>query len=76
MSIFVSLPAYRDVEAQHTIQCLFDTAARPERVSVGVFHQCKPGDEIDRIGYARPLQVRITKAFVPHKFVINESLGS
>ena len=58
MSIFVSIPAFRDVEAQHTIACLFDNAAHPDRVFVGVFHQIKPGDQVDRIPYPRPQQVR------------------
>lgn len=57
-SVFVSIPSFRDVEAQHTIACLFETALRPERVFVGIFHQIKPEDRTHQIGYGRPDQVR------------------
>jgi hypothetical protein len=57
-TIFVSIPAYRDIEAQHTINCLFDTAKYPQRVFVGVFHQIKDGDKIDVFPSSRPNQVR------------------
>jgi hypothetical protein len=58
-SVFVSIPSFRDVEAQHTIACLFENARHPERVFVGVFHQIKPDDPINRVGYSRPDQVRV-----------------
>lgn len=59
-SIFVSIPAYRDTEAQHTIDCLFATAGHPERVFVGVLHQLEDEDHASmfRVPYARPHQVR------------------
>eukprot|EP01112_Ceratiomyxa_fruticulosa_P022272 TRINITY_DN809_c0_g2_i4.p1 TRINITY_DN809_c0_g2~~TRINITY_DN809_c0_g2_i4.p1 ORF type:complete len:325 (-),score=44.16 TRINITY_DN809_c0_g2_i4:111-1085(-) len=40
MSIFVSIPSYRDSECQHTIASLFEQAIYPELVFVGVLHQC------------------------------------
>ena len=59
-SIFVSIASYRDPEAQHTIANLFATAARPERISVGVCHQLQDSDRehLFRVPYPRPDQVR------------------
>jgi [Skp1-protein]-hydroxyproline N-acetylglucosaminyltransferase len=44
-TIFVSVPSYRDGEAQHTIACLYEQARWPERVFVGVYHQVKAGED-------------------------------
>ncbi|KAL4430803.1 hypothetical protein ABPG75_006059 [Micractinium tetrahymenae] len=43
--VFVSIPAYRDSEAQWTMADLFAKAAHPERVRVGIVWQVElPGD--------------------------------
>jgi [Skp1-protein]-hydroxyproline N-acetylglucosaminyltransferase len=44
-TIFVFIPSYRDSEATHTIQCLFDTATDASRVFVGVYLQ----DDMDLV---------------------------
>jgi len=57
--IFVQIPSYRDPDCQWTIKDLFETAARPERVFVGVLWQFVP--ELDQdcfIERTRPEQVR------------------
>ncbi len=40
----VHIASYRDPECEHTIRALFQKASRPERVSVGLFHQTMPDD--------------------------------
>ena len=43
-SIFVSVPSYRDPECHRTITDLFEKAAHPERIVVGLFQQNHPQD--------------------------------
>jgi hypothetical protein len=38
-SIFVGIPSYRDSECQHTVSSLFNNAAHPERIFVGICFQ-------------------------------------
>ncbi len=59
-SIFVSIPSYRDSEAQHTIACLFEQARWPGRVFVGVYHQvkCPEDDGVFRVASPLPDNVR------------------
>lgn len=59
-TIFVAIAAYRDPETQWTIKDLFDKAANPSRVSVGVFFQRMPeaDDECFKV-LTRPDQVRV-----------------
>ena len=44
-TIFVSIAAYRDPEAPHTIADLFAKAAHPSRIFVGACFQCGDGDD-------------------------------
>jgi hypothetical protein len=58
--IFVQIPSYRDPDCQWTVKDLFETAARPERVFVGILWQFVP--ELDQdcfVEHTRPDQVRI-----------------
>ena len=43
--IFVSIANYRDSEAPHTIADVFEKAAFPERITVGVLDQIMPSDQ-------------------------------
>ncbi len=43
--IFVAIRSYRDPQTQWTIQNLFATAAKPERISVGVCWQVEPSED-------------------------------
>jgi hypothetical protein len=58
--IFVSIAAFRDPETQHSIKDLFEKAARPERITVGLVWQFDP--VFDRhcfeVPSPRPGQVR------------------
>jgi hypothetical protein len=58
--IFVSIAAFRDPELQHTLKDLFDKAAHPERITVGLIWQFDP--VFDRhcfeVPCPRPGQVR------------------
>jgi len=57
--IFVAIACYRDPECQHTIRDLFDKAARPDRVFVGVVWQCDREKDADCFAVStRPRQVR------------------
>jgi hypothetical protein len=70
-TIFVSIASYRDVDCQWTIRDLFEQAAHPERVFVGVCWQWLPeadGDCFDIV--TRPAQVR------ERRFHISESRGA
>jgi len=42
-NIFVSVPSFRDPETRWTLQSLFESADRPERVTAGVVWQVSPG---------------------------------
>lgn len=44
-TIFVSVASYRDPEAPHTLRDLFEKAAIPERIHVGMCFQCASGAE-------------------------------
>ena len=46
-TVFVSIASYRDPEAPHTLRSLFESAADPSRVFVGVCFQCDPTDDAD-----------------------------
>ncbi len=70
-TIFVQIPAYRDSECAATIADLFNKAAKPGRVHVGVCWQFKPGEEADSpdIPTAFAKQIRIAS------HTIDESKG-
>ncbi len=46
-SIFVLIASYRDPECQWTVKDLFDKAARPERIRVGICWQADPEEDED-----------------------------
>lgn len=46
-SIFVSIPAYRDPECQYTIIDLFEKAAKPSRIFIGVCWQVDREEDAD-----------------------------
>ena len=54
-TIFVSVPAYRDPETQHTLHDLFARAAHPDRVSVGLVWQGDTETGADAHCFVRPL---------------------
>lgn len=54
-TIFVSVPAYRDPEMQHTLHDLFARAQRPGRVSVGLVWQGDTEAGADAHCFSRPL---------------------
>ncbi|MBF0311340.1 MAG: hypothetical protein HQL56_17630 [Magnetococcales bacterium] len=57
--IFVSIASYRDTECFPTLSDLFDKAAHPERIFVGVLRQLAPeDDEAYRATPDRPGQIR------------------
>ncbi len=56
---FVAIACYRDPECQHTIRDLFEKAARPDRVFLGVVWQCDREKDADCFALkTRPAQVR------------------
>ena len=61
--IFVAMPSYRDPECQHTVKNLFEKAAYPERIFVGICWQYdkKTGQDerCFKTSYPRPEQVRV-----------------
>lgn len=59
--IFIQIPSYRDRECQWTVKDLFDKAAYPERVVVGICWQFVPEEDQDCfvVPYPRPDQVRV-----------------
>lgn len=63
-SIFVSIAAYRDPELQHTLVDLFERAAHPERVEVGVAWEAMPGEDAHCLAVAppRPAQVQLRES--------------
>lgn len=58
--IFVQIASYRDAECHHTITDLFEKAAHPERISVGICWQYDPEEDAEflAVPYPRPEQVR------------------
>ncbi len=58
-TIFVSIASYRDPDCQNTVRDLFEKAARPERVFIGICWQFVPGEDDDCFTVqTRPEQVR------------------
>lgn len=53
-TIFVSIAAYRDADVQNTINSLFENAAWPDRVYVGVFLQIDPNADSDCLVKSAP----------------------
>lgn len=66
-TIFVLIASYRDPECRTTVQDLFENAALPERVSIGICWQFDPSDPFDCIygDQSFPGNIRIER--VPHK---------
>ncbi len=59
-SIFVNIASYRDPECQWTVKDLFEKAAHPERINVGICWQYDPVADQDCFKVStRPDQVRI-----------------
>lgn len=59
-SIFVSIASYRDPDCQNTVNDLFEKAAFPDRLVMGICLQIVPGEDEDcRIVSGRPEQLRI-----------------
>lgn len=46
-TIFVSIASYRDPDCQNTVRDLFEKAANPERVFIGICLQIVPGEDED-----------------------------
>lgn len=68
--IFVNIASYRDTECQWTVKDLFDKAADPDRVFVGICWQFVPGEDDDCFQVeTRPDQVRVAE------FLAKESRG-
>ena len=61
--IFVQIASYRDPECQWTVKDLFEQAAHPERVFVGICWQFDEQEDKHcfEIPYPRPDQVRVKK---------------
>ena len=59
--IFVQIPSYRDPDCQNTVKDLFEKAAHPERIFVGICWQFIKGedDHCFQVPYAYPHQVRV-----------------
>lgn len=58
-TIFVSIASYRDPDCQNTVRDLFEKAARPERVFIGICWQFVPKEDDDCfVVETRPEQVR------------------
>lgn len=53
-TIFVQIAAYRDVECQWTIKDLYEKAAHPERINVGVCWQVHKTEDADCFEIASP----------------------
>lgn len=57
--VFVGIASYRDPDCQWTVKDLFEKAAKPERIQVGICWQVIPGQDEDCVQVAtRPGQVR------------------
>jgi len=58
-TIFVSIASYRDPDCQNTVRDLFEKAAYPDRVYLGICWQFIPGEDDDCFALTtRPKQVR------------------
>lgn len=57
--IFVSIASYRDPECQHTVRDLFEKAAYPHRVSVGVCWQFDPIEDADCFEVPAPFPAQV-----------------
>lgn len=59
--IFVSIASYRDPDCQWTVKDLFEKAAHPERIFVGICWQYVKGEDdfCFEVPYPRPKQVRV-----------------
>lgn len=61
-TIFVSVASYRDPDCQNTVRDLFDKAAFPQRVIVGLCLQIVPGEDEDcRVTSDHPQQMRVVE---------------
>ncbi|WP_170942151.1 GlcNAc-transferase family protein [Noviherbaspirillum denitrificans] len=61
-TIFVSIASYRDPDCQNTVRDLFEKAAHPERVFIGICWQYVPVDDDDCFVLdTRPEQIRTIK---------------
>lgn len=70
-TIFIQIPAYREHECAPTLADMFDKAAEPERLYVGLCWQYKPGED-----EAMPaLPERYAKQIRVSSFPTNESKG-
>lgn len=59
--IFVNIASYRDPECQWTVKDLFEKAAKPDRISVGICWQFDPEEDKHCFEVTtRPMQVRIS----------------
>jgi SAM-dependent methyltransferase len=59
--IFVAIASYRDTECQWTVKDLFEKAAKPERIFVGICWQIVPTEDRDcfEVASPHPAQTRI-----------------
>jgi hypothetical protein len=69
--IFVSIASYRDPECQHTVKDLFEKAAHPERIRVGICWQFDPERDGDCFTVPSPYPDRVWSA----RFHIRDSYG-
>ena len=59
-TIFVSIASYRDPDCQNTVRDLFDKAAYPDRIIIGLCLQIVPGEDEDcRVPTERSQQLRL-----------------
>lgn len=59
-TIFVSIASYRDPDCQNTVRDLFEKAAHPERVVIGICLQIVPDEDADcLVSTQRPQQLRV-----------------
>lgn len=59
-AIFVNIASYRDTECQWTVRDLFEKAAKPDRLNVGICWQFVPEEDADCFLFqTRPEQCRI-----------------
>lgn len=61
-TIFVQIASYRDSECQHTVRDLFEKAANPDRIHVGICWQYDPEEDAHcfEVESPRPEQVSFT----------------
>jgi [Skp1-protein]-hydroxyproline N-acetylglucosaminyltransferase len=66
-TIFVGIPSYRDSECQHTVTDMFNKAARPNRIFVGIcFQYSKEEDSSFFDHFPKEYESQITIEHVPH----------